>query len=115
MTPPPWKDRPRPLADDVDQAPQGPTAPSSGRVVYAARCSWWDTIDKVGTTSSGLPVCPSCGSPLFEQESEAVWWEGVDEHERTTEPGYRAFVEWLRGKCYPSVDAARDIYSATTT
>lgn len=83
------------------------------RIVYGARCSWWDSIDKVATTTGlpgGLPVCPHCGSPLFEVGSETEWWAGVDQHESEREPGYRAFIEWLRGKCFPTLEAARAAY-----
>ena len=42
------------------------------RVVYGANCTWWDTIDKISKTASGLPCCPRCGSVLFEIENEAA-------------------------------------------
>lgn len=87
------------------------------RIVYGARCSWWDSIDKVGETAprpgriSGnpfsLPACPFCLGVLFEVENEASWWAQVDEMEANGMPDYHAFIEWLRGKCRPSLTAAR--------
>lgn len=75
------------------------------RVVYGARCQWWDTIDKVSTTGTGLPICPNCGSPLFEVESLAEWWAGVDNYEGNGHPGYRALIEFGRGRCFPNIEA----------
>ena len=78
------------------------------RLVYSVRGTWWDSIDKVATTPNGLPVCPHCQSPLFEMGAEA-WWEGVDRHE-AFEPGYRAMIEWSRGKCFRDYVALEDAY-----
>lgn len=100
-------------------------AASSGRVVYGARCSWWDSIDKVGTkdgVAGGLPVCPHCGSPLFEVESEAVWLgPALARYEAAGRPGYRAMIEWGRGKCFRAerpgehpMEALRRAYEAET-
>lgn len=72
------------------------------RVVYGARCSWWDTEDKMSSTASGLPCCPFCRGVLFEVQSETKWWAGVDAHTAKGDPEYRTFVEWLRGKCFRS-------------
>lgn len=88
--------------------------PQDPRIVYGARCAWWDSIDKVSTTATGLPVCPHCASPLFEIGSEAEWWLGVQRHEEAGNPGYRAFVVWLRGKCFPGLEAAAAAYQART-
>lgn len=82
------------------------------RIVYGARCAWWDSIDQIATTTSGLPLCPHCGSPLFEVANEREWWVGVDRYEAAGNPGYREFVMWLRGKCFRSVDLARVAFDA---
>lgn len=71
------------------------------RIVYGARCTWWDSISNVATKASGLPCCPHCGSPLFEQPDERTWWAGVDAYERDAHPGYRELIEWSRGRCIP--------------
>jgi hypothetical protein len=84
------------------------------RIVYGARCQWWDSIDKVATKPSGLPCCPRCGGVLFEVGSEERWWADVEAHEAKGSPGYRGFIEWLRGRCFPSYQAALDAYNAAT-
>lgn len=73
---------------------------SDSRVVYGARCSWWDTIDSIATTASGLPCCPRCYGPLFETDSLETWFRDARRYETDGHPGYVAFLEWLRGKCF---------------
>jgi hypothetical protein len=82
------------------------------RIVYGARCFWWDSIGQVGTKPGrnglpGLPCCPHCGSVLFEAETEAAWWAGIERAEREMRPGYKALCEWSRGQCFPSYEAAQ--------
>nr|WP_294577496.1 hypothetical protein [uncultured Rhodopila sp.] len=80
------------------------------RFVYGARCTWFGPIAEIGKRG-GIPACPHCGSPLYEMPNEAMWWRVVDKHEAAGNPGYRAFVEWLRGKHFPTYTAAQDAYS----
>lgn len=81
------------------------------RIVYGGCCVWWDSIANAGTTPSGLPGCPRCGSPLFEVASALVWWTNVDSYaEREGDTEYRAFIEWLRGQCFPTVSIARTAF-----
>lgn len=90
-----------------------PAPPSSGtgtdtRIVYGARCVWWDSIDKASSNDVGLPCCPHCRGVLFQVESAVVWWTNIDTYaEAMGDPLYRAFMEWLRGKCFTSIDHAR--------
>ncbi len=98
-----------------------PAAQGSGdrRIAYGARCTWWDSIDKVGRrhveqfAGAGLegkgtrqryplPCCPVCSGMLFEVDSIETWNAGVAKQE-TTSPGYTALIEWGRGKCYRSI------------
>ena len=88
------------------------------RIPYGIRCTWWDSIDKVALTPPGpsghqIPCCPHCGGVLFEVESEAKWFEGVDRHEANGHPGYRAMVEWSRGKCFPNYAALESAFAAS--
>lgn len=81
-----------------------------------ARCTWWDSIGKVGLTSPGpsghrLPCCPHCGGMLFEMENEGQWFAGVDRHEVNGHPGYRAMIEWSRGKCFRNFAALEAAYA----
>ena len=98
------------------------------RVVYGARCVWWDTIDKVAikpVTSlqpvqspvgsiinvTGLPCCPHCSGVLFEMDSIEEWNSQVDKYEaEKPEPGYRKFMDWLRGKCFKTQEEAYKAY-----
>lgn len=80
------------------------------RIVYGAQCVWWDSIHHAGR-GAAIPVCPECGSPLFEVESESAWWASValfesGEADGIKKKGYRDFLEWLRGKCFPGPTAA---------
>lgn len=90
------------------------------RIAYGAHCAWWDSIDKVGARpfrtpgdTGTMPCCPHCQNMLFEMPNEKTWWEGVDQHEKNGNPGYRAFIEWMRGKCFPGghLEAQR-VYAA---
>ena len=110
------------------------------RIPYGVACTWWDSIHNVSNTSvhpaheiargikirsgggsaiariqEGLPCCPHCGSMLFEVESEQVWFDGVDKYEANGHPGYRKFIEWMRGKCFPSLEEAQAHYSKETS
>lgn len=86
------------------------------KVVYGARCVWWDTIDKTGRTPPregiSIPCCPHCGGVLYEAGSEDEWWVAVDRHEaKKPEPGYRKLLEWMRGKCFTNYPAAQKAYA----
>ena len=85
-------------------------------IVYGARCVWWDGIEKAGsilrTAGPEMPCCPHCRSPLYQQD-EPEWWAGVARYEADGHPGYREFVEWWRGKCFPTFAAAKRAYKAS--
>ena len=81
------------------------------RIVYGTNCVWWDSIDKVATIDDepgGLPCCPHCKGVLLEIEP-GEWWRGVDQQEEKT-PGYRALIEWQRGKCFPGMEEAKEAH-----
>ena len=83
---------------------------SGGLIVYGARCTWWGSPEDAGRTGSGLPVCPYCGSPLFQLPAED-WFRGADTFRPL--PGsvfdgvdYPAFLRWSRGRqCAPGNEA----------
>ena len=91
------------------------------RIVYGAGCVWWDSIDKAGnlnactdtklTNTYGLPCCPHCGSVLFEVD-ENEWYKNIDEYDKT-HPGYKDLVKWMRGKCFKTLELARNEYEKT--
>jgi hypothetical protein len=85
------------------------------RVVCGARCTWWDSIDKVGSIGGPgehkLPCCPHCRGVLFEYENEAQWFAAIDAYEKQDHPGYRAMMEWARGRCFPGPKALAEAYA----
>lgn len=82
------------------------------RVVYGARCTWWDSISESRPIpGSTIPGCPHCHSPLFEVDSEGKWFQGVDAHEARGNTGYRATIEWARGKCFANMPAMAKAYA----
>jgi hypothetical protein len=92
------------------------TTPPDTRLVYGATCFWWGLIGEVSTTpvagsaiKGGLPCCPHCRGMLYELDTEAEWWLGVDAQE-AKEPGYRKFIEWTRGRHFRTVAQARAKY-----
>lgn len=90
---------------------------SDQRVVNGARCSWWGLIAeasaKIGVGGSmGLPCCPHCGGVLFETASREDWYAAVDSYAaRSGDVRYRPFIDWVRGRCFPSVTHARSVYN----
>ena len=84
------------------------------RIVYGANCAWWDGIEKIGRirTASGrsLPCCPFCKGMLFEMPSPKEWWDSVEAHQAKGNAGYRAFIEWLKGKHFASYGDAITAY-----
>ncbi len=88
------------------------------RIAYGARCTWWDGIRKVEKMPAGggflLPCCPHCHGMLFEVANEGEWFAAVDKHEAAGNPGYRATVEWGRGKCFRSYAELKRAYDAAS-
>lgn len=88
------------------------------RITYGAQCVWWGGIEDIGKTKPrepggiSLPCCPKCGGMLFELPSPKEWWDGVEKYEANGHPGYRAFIEWRKGKCFPTQEAAKAAYEA---
>lgn len=101
------------------------------RIVVGARCTWWDSIDKVGHKelpakplrfangrefSSGpmrLPCCPHCSSVLYEFEDLAHWNESVESYaERVADKDYQDLIAWSRGQCFSDFVFAREAWKA---
>ena len=82
-------------------------------IVYGAKCVWWDSIDKAGKiqgqSGHSLPCCPYCKGVLF-QQSESDWWFAVQKFENEGHKGYREFIEWQRGKCFPKFEDLKRAY-----
>lgn len=88
------------------------------RVAYGVRCLWWDDIRKVGKTpyrnGVSLPCCPICKGMLFEMDSPEIWWRAVNRYQNQGHPGYHDLIEWSQGKCFPSSEAAKNVYEFET-
>lgn len=83
------------------------------RLVYGARCVWWDHISKASQNAAGLPCCPHCGSVLFEVDSWRTWDANVAAHTlKSGDADYPKFIAWLRGRCIPTAEAARAAFDA---
>lgn len=89
---------------------------SDTRIVYGFNCVWWDGIEKVGKTPPrngiSVPCCPHCRGMLMELPDPKSWWDGVEKYEADGHPGYRAFIEWLKGKCFRDRYVAKVAYEA---
>ncbi len=79
------------------------------RIVYSAYCTWWGSIYDV-VLNDNLPVCPYCGSALFEMSNIGQWYHVVDKYEASGAPGYRDFIDWVRGKCFKTMKEAEDAF-----
>ncbi len=75
-------------------------------VCGAVNCVWWDHISKAGSRR-GMPCCPFCGAMLLEFFNEREWFEMVDKYNVKTDHDYKAFINWLRGKCFKKLDDAK--------
>ncbi len=86
---------------------------NDNRLVYGAKCVWWDSISKVEKLPSGIPCCPHCRGVLFEVSNEAEYIDGAREYDKT-HPGYFDLIMWMRGRCFPSIEAAKREFTKTT-
>ena len=86
--------------------------PNDPRIVYGSRCLWWDSIDKVSilTTQSGtrLPCCPFCRGVLYEIPDLKTWEEGAKKYEANGHSGYVEVLNFMRGKCFKTMDEAKE-------
>lgn len=85
-------------------------------IAYGAHCQWWDDKRKAATkdgTRDGLPCCPHCGGVLFEID-DVDWYKSVRLYDERGHPGYVAFVDWMRGRCFPTQFQATAAYTAST-
>jgi hypothetical protein len=87
---------------------------SRRRVVYGARCMWWDTIDKASSKPSGLPCCPHCGGVLMEMPDIEGWYIQAKKYEDDGHPGYVERLRWSQGKCFPNTDALQQAFEASS-
>lgn len=82
------------------------------RMVMGTACSWWGPIDKVARRrpgDGGIRTCPKCGGVLQMFEDAASFWSFIDAYDAEF-PGYRGCVEWLKGRCFPTMGDAAEAY-----
>jgi hypothetical protein len=71
------------------------------RYVYSAGCTFHGPIYDIGTktprdgSNHRLPCCPSCGSMLFEMETQEQWDRQIQEFAKKEDPAYPAFMAWF--------------------
>ena len=82
------------------------------RIVHGAGCCWWDSITK-SSKNGELPCCPHCGSILFETDNIDEWYKQVDEYNKTVSYDYKVFIDWLRGKCFKTLEEAIKVWERT--
>lgn len=89
------------------------------RIVVGRSCTWWGAIQDAEYKDQ-IPICPECSGPLAEIPTIAHFWQAVNWFEkglhgvREPHPGYRAFQEWLKHRCYHDILIAIATYEATT-
>ena len=82
--------------------------------IFYGLCTWWESIYETASTPEAIPCCPKCGRVGFEMKDIKTWYEGVDEHEKN-HPGYRKFIDWLKGKCFLNYEVAKKTYEKEKT
>lgn len=129
------------VKEPIEPPKPKPEPPADPRIVYGARCLWWDSIDKVGNTgpfrrgrlepnpnggplkyvndgqgpiSPGLPCCPHCRGLLLEAENLDAWMKNAPAYEADGHPGYVAMLTWSRGRCFKTAAEQKAAYKAET-
>lgn len=82
-------------------------AMASTKVVCGTKCTWWDTIDKVGRTEGkiSLPCCPHCKGMLIFYPDEDAWWDAVSNAQERWGKSldeHKEMILWGRGHCFPN-------------
>ncbi len=77
------------------------------RPIWHGCCTFWTDESNRLDKSEGDPVCPTCGSPVFETTSEE-WFDLIDTYEKDR-PGYENFMlsgpgrkNLCRGRGFPT-------------
>lgn len=80
------------------------------KIVHGIKnCFWWDFKENAAIDDNGIPVCPRCGSVLFEHDYDN-WIKELRDHDRKN-PGYFDFMTWMRGWCFPTMELAVSAYN----
>jgi hypothetical protein len=87
--------------------------PEDDRVAYGVLCAWWDDVANVGKHAvTGLPCCPHCKGLLYEMP-RAEWETATKLYAASSADlaEYPDFVAWLKGKCFPNYNYAKQAYA----
>lgn len=69
------------------------------RAIWYGNCGFWtDDWDKVTKVGPGIPACPKCKTPGFICAA-SQWFDGAVRFDKD-QPGYSAFLESNKEKCY---------------
>jgi len=75
------------------------TADDPKRGIWYASCGFWtDDWNQLAAATPGIPICPKCGCPGYQNEAEK-WFEGAKQYEDDKHPGYVQFLEELKETC----------------
>lgn len=90
------------------------TTTTAQMVAYGATCTWWGNKETAAQSITGIPACPHCSRPLFEEDRDR-WIDMVSTCQSELVPDYPAFIAWLEGRrCYQTFQAAAAEFLAET-
>lgn len=94
----------RKLAPQVSRQP-GP------QIAFGVACTWWDDLAKVGRLPGpkGIPCCPFRSGLAY--QTDAAKWEAYAHQQQLAAPDDAlGLIAFMRGKCFPSREAALAAY-----
>lgn len=75
------------------------TLDDPSRLLWYGPCGYWtDDWERVKTPNRGIPCCPTCGAPGF-QNTAGKWFEGAQQFQSAGNPGYLNFLNAEKEKC----------------
>lgn len=109
------------LITDAEPETAGePLLEADDRIVYGIRCTWWDSIDKIGFKPAAKrdedqtpkPCCARCGGPIA--VLPLYNWQQAMIKAENLHAGYAEFLSWCRSRCYRSYEEAAEYYTKLT-
>lgn len=90
-------------------APAPVPKPRVMSIAFGVGCTWWDSVDKTARNAVGLPCCPHCKGLLM--ETDTADWETFAHQQQIRDPDYLGLLEFMRGKCFPTLKHASEAYA----
>jgi hypothetical protein len=80
---------------------------TDNRIFHGANCLFWtDDFSTLGKSPGGIPLCPKCGSPGYEQ-TLARWWKDAENYAAGTgDRNYLRLISWMKGRCFKTFNEA---------